>query len=88
MNEQAVDFQLVPNGNDLRVRAPRSMSAEALETLRKHRAALLERYNERAALQEYEGGLARPEAERQAAAEAAAWAKQALRQENKKEKEP
>ena len=54
-----------PASGKLRVHADRnSMKSEILVALKEHRDDIIEMYEERAAIMEYDGGLSREEAER------------------------
>ena len=58
--------RLTPNGNTITVEAPAPLPQDILALVRRHKADLLdllEAFEERAAIMEYDGHLARAEAE-------------------------
>ena len=62
---RAKDIVLILNGQTLRYNAPKgAMTAELLQDISQHKDALLELWEERAAIAEHCGGLSRADAER------------------------
>jgi len=69
---EAAGGRLSANGDALKIQAPHPLPPELLERIRERRDRLTEVYNERAAIREHDGGLARADAEREAATDALA----------------
>ena len=70
---KATGAAFIPNGDGLKVRALRPLPADLAADLRAIRGDLLDVYNERAGIREFDAGFSRPEAERLAAADVSAW---------------
>lgn len=60
-------IEFIANGDKLKVRAPGTIPPDLIVDLRACRADLLDQYNERAAIMQFDAGLDRDEAERRAA---------------------
>jgi hypothetical protein len=64
---RAAGAEFVPNGDELRIRAPQPLPPDLAADLRACRDVLLDVYRERAAIREFDGGLSRADAEALAA---------------------
>ncbi len=63
----------IPNGNGLLIRAPRPLPPDLAADLRAVRGDLLDVYNERAGIREFDGDMPRAEAEAAAAGDVSVW---------------